>query len=35
MTDKDGLRVAPANRLNYLVNVTFEIGSIRRLVTQP
>ena len=35
MTDKNGSRIAPANRLNHLVDMTFEIGSIRRLVIQP
>ncbi|MET3443974.1 hypothetical protein ABIC94_004783 [Variovorax paradoxus] len=35
MTDENGTRIAPANRLNHLVDMALEIGPIRRLVTQP
>gem|GEM_PF-5520439 len=35
MTDKNGTRIAPANRLDHLVDMTVEIGAIRGLVAQP
>jgi hypothetical protein len=34
MTDKDGRSIGPSNRLNHLVDMTFEIDAICWFVTE-